>query len=411
MLVAVNGFAGVASYVSNLIMARSLGPVDYGVLSSALAVAVFLSIPAYAGMFVFIRLQAPGLAGAEIRQTEAGLERLGLTVSLAVTAATAILAGSVFRLLRYASPLPLYLAAVTVVPNLFNLLNQGRLAGRKLFAQLAATRLAQALSRVAVSLAGLWFLGNLLLMFGAWMLSYLTGWFSSARFLKRAGAAGWSWRGPFFPPPGAAPGVSRLMLVTAGYAVLGEITLNTDVLVGKHFLAPAAAGVFALVASLGKVGIYLGAPVAMVMLAERGAGGPKKKGGNGVFVPALAATGALGLVITGLYAAGGPVLREMLGATYDLAGGGLVWFALGATFYAVVNVCATALCLNDQPATLLPGVCGWAAFVAAAAVNHGSPLALSVDYLQANVLAALLAGILVVLRNREPAPVRGWGSR
>jgi hypothetical protein len=121
------------------------------------------------------------------------------------------------------------------------------------------------------------------------------------------------------------------------------------------------------------------------------------------FGQTMVATGILGMLVTGLYLAGGSTIRAVSGDGFNVAGGGLVWFSLGATFYALANVCMTMLCINDRPTALWPGLLGWAAFLAGAGFRHGSVLSLSLDYLLANGTMAFTAVFLVICRKRPPA--------
>jgi O-antigen/teichoic acid export membrane protein len=388
---------GVASVVANalgygltVLLTRSYGPAEYGALGALLGVGLIAGIPAGALQYVLARRTAAGDLPAD-RNERAGL-RLSVLVGVVLGGLVVLLSPVEDAFFHLGGPWPALWLGVMLVPYSVQGALLGALLGHERYAAFAGGQVltagARFLAGVATAALSLSVAGAMgALAVGTLLASVVLWWM--------CGPASWQ-----------LPGRPRDLLadlVRACSAIAGVIVLsNLDLLLARHFLAPAASGAYALAALFGKACLW-GAQFVPALVFPRLA---RDGSGRGLLLRsgmAAAAVGAAGILAAAV--AAGPVVRVVAGDDpgYDSAVRLAVPFAVLGTLWALVQLALLAAVAAGDP---LPGRLLWAAVaVEAVAITLGphdsAGAILAIALACTVVLTAVLA--VLVLRDRVPS--------
>jgi len=386
--------ASAVNYASTLVFSRLLSPASFGDLTALLALSVVLAVPTGAAQTVVAeRIASHRAAGDEDRA------RYLLRHALAHVGVVAVLAGALYaaaiplvdRALDLQAPGPAIaltpvIALSFVVPVLL-----GALQGMERFIAFGLMSLAIAVARVAfgvpwVELGG--GSGGAIAGQGLGMLVVLVValWLLRDRLARRGAGA-------------ATSGLRRrpdVRAVSASTAFIGFALLsNLDILLAKVFLDAEEVGIYAALATIGKVVTFLPAAVALVSVpsAARARAGSRER----VRVLRVAALlVALTTAVFAVPAAVAPelVVRVMFGEAYLAARSGVLPIvAAGAGLALLYLLVVYSVTIQDRRwVWLLVG--GVALQVGAIAAFHGSAHEIAV---------AQAVVILVVLLVNEAA--------
>ncbi len=396
--------ANAANYLTNLAFSRLLSPVGYGELSALLALAVVIAVPTGAAQTVL----ANRIATLRTHNDTNGIRDI-MRYSLGHTAAITITVG-----LIYAASIPLVDAAldlkqpgpaIAMIPLLV-----------LLFIQPAELGLLQGLGRFGAFGLTLFALAASRMLFGiAWVL--VGGGAAAAIGGQAVGAAlvlvvcAFLTRG-FVQGPGsrtARRGFTRkptTRTVTATLTFIAfAILSNVDIVLAKVFLTPRQAGIYAAIATVGKITLFLPSAVAFVVVpavaAARASGGDPsrvlRRGGRMVVAIAL-------IAVIPMLVAPQVFVRIMFGAAYASAASGVRPIVLAGMGFALLYLlCSFVAAIADSRWFVLL-VAGVGLQIGAIALFHGSPT--QIAWVQCGGVAVILTanevwGHPLVRRMRE----------
>jgi O-antigen/teichoic acid export membrane protein len=258
--------AGLLGYVFHFVMGRVLGPVGYSLVAAALAAMYLLNLPGLAAQLVsarFVGLASGRGDSAGVRAVIIRLNAVGLAAGLALAGILVLFRGQVLSYLQVAEPAIVYVLAGTAVVSLLVTMNRGALQGERRFVALSGNVVVDMGTRVVLGgmlvAFGIGALGGLVALFLGPLVAYL-----HTLVLHRIATGGQG-------APTDQPSM-RQMGRYAIYAVIGSggviYLFNADVILARHFLPAASAGIYAAGSVLGRAAYFLGLTVATVMFPE-----------------------------------------------------------------------------------------------------------------------------------------------
>ncbi len=257
----VGSFAvSVLNYLYRFIVARMLGPADYGVVAAMLSLAYVVSIPASRVTMIAMKYVSAFQAKRDLRQIRGFFYTLTIYLfpaSFVILLVFLALSGIVAKFLHLSSTLPVILIGLTIIVALVGPLNKGILQGLKRFAGLSLIMVIEASAKVLFAgvLISLSFGANgaVIAIFLAMITSYLCSFVPLRDYIGRERLR-----------------VSLRDLSKYSGAVLlagvgSMILMNADILLVKHFFPAVEAGQYAAASSIGKIILFLSSPIAGVM--------------------------------------------------------------------------------------------------------------------------------------------------
>lgn len=384
--------ANLLGYVLNLVASRQLGPAAYGALGALLGVVLVGNVPALALQTVVARRTAVA-RGASVASASLAY---GLRVALAVLAAGVAVAAPLASWLHLGSvAAPLWVAA-TLFPLTLLGVQQGVLQGGERFSRLALLFVVAAAARVGG--------GLLALAAGGGVTAVVAGSAVGTWLAAVVGLALVHRRSPLGGAP--LPEISRELL-TAGQALLALFVLtNVDLLLARHYLPAAEAGLYAVGAVIAKGAFWLPQFVAVVAFPRLS--DPQR---HGAVVPrAVVAVVSIGAVVVAVTAVFGRlVVRVAAGSSYDALAGEAWLFAAIGSGYALCQLLLFSQLAGRRTrlGTLLWGVVAVEALLITS-VAHGSVAQVAaVAFAASGALA--VAGLALEVRRLE-LPARRPGS-
>ena len=388
-MVVLTSAANVLNYVSSLVFSRLLEPVGFGELTSLLALSVVLTVPLGAAQTVI----AERVAMAKAAHDDARVRYL-IRYALGHVSALALVVGGLYSLciplivsiLDIRQPGPALALAPLVVLTFLSPVTMGVLQGMERFAAFGVLLFATAASR---------------LLFGVpWVM--LGGGAGGAILGQAVGLAAvtiavwWSYRA-WLLPKGA--GVARrgmrrrldLPALSASGAFIGFALLsNLDLVLARLFLDAHEAGVYAAIATVAKVVIFLPSAIAVIMVPR--AARTLATTGSGARILRISAlvvgVAALGCAAPAVLA---PelVVDVMFGDAYNGAVAGVLPAVIAGAALALLFLLATySVTIRDRRWVWLL-VAGVVAQVLAISFVHGSAVELA--WAQAGVMVIVLA--------------------
>jgi len=247
-------------YLMHVVMARSLGPDGYGALASLLAL-MYLRVPVTTTI-QFSAARVTSVLVARGQREEAGglllyLSRRLAPYALAVFIFLLVASPPIASFLNLQSSWLVVLVGLTFFLAAFLSINRGLLQGRQEFGGLGGNLIVEAASRLifALLLVGIgWGVQGATLSYALGMLlAYL-----AALYPLRA------WLAPkaeVLSDLKIDPMALTILMTNVGLALL----FNTDMLVVKHYFPEEMAGTYAALSFIGKIIVFLGGPITMVM--------------------------------------------------------------------------------------------------------------------------------------------------
>jgi O-antigen/teichoic acid export membrane protein len=316
--------ANACAYALNAVVARALGPGEFGAVGALLAIVLLGSVPALALQAVAARRTAVAPTGTRAA-LDRRLLRTGVAVGAGVAAVVALATPLLQDVLRLDDPtavlwLALSLWPLTVVHGL-----QGLLQGRERFAALSGLFVVAGVLRLAGGTLAVVAGGGVAAVFAGTAAGYLLAVVPAAVVVLHGSG----------PGTAAAEGGVVRETGTAALGLLGLVLLtNVDVLLARRHLPARESGLYAVGAVFTKVAFW--APQAVVVLAF-----PSLASGRSASVlrTALLAVGGCGAVLTAGAAVLGPLaVRLVFGEDYvEVGRSAWVFTALGAAL-AVTQV-------------------------------------------------------------------------
>ena len=390
-----------SNYAFSLAMAAVLGPEAYGALGALLALVLVGSVPGLALQAVVARRTALRERGGPVAVARGPWPETRLLVTwagVALGTLVVLAAPALDAFLHLSSTLPVLWLAVALAPTPLLFGVQGLLQGQERFGALAAVMVVGALAKLAA--------GLLLVAAGLGVSGAVAGVATGATLAAAAGlrlAAAAPHRSSHRPGRAAALDLGR-EVGSATVGLLGLFLLaNLDVLLARHYLDPAASGLYALGAVVAKIAFWAPQFVLTVVFTRLvvasdprhllGRSAALIAGFGGLLAAGLAVAGRLGLAV------------PVLGRGYTDVGVLLPLFALLGTGLALTQLLLfEGIATRDRRMGRAVAV-ALVAETAAVAVLHDSAAQI-VTVTLAVVAALASAGWLLLRRrlaHREPA--------
>lgn len=389
LMVIFTGVASALNYASNLAFSRALSTTGYGELTALLAFSVVLAVPTGAAQTVIAERVAVHMADGRIDRV-----RYLVRHALAHVGVIAVLGGAI------------YIAAIPLVVKAFSLEHWGPAAalaplivlafiqpvalgvlqGLDRFRAFGVMLMCIAVGRIAFGLpwalagggAGGALAGQAL---GMLVVLLTAGWLMRDLLLPRGSGAA---RSGFKRKPD-----TRTVSASAAFVCFAVIS-NLDIVLAKIFMSGHDSGIYAALATIGKVVLFLPAAVAVVMVpnaarAEMSAGESSRVlRVAAMFVGGIAVVAAIPAVL-----APHLVIDLMFGSKYSEASQGILPMVIAGGALAMTNLLVVyAVAIRDKRWTLLL-VIGVTLQVVGISLFHGSPT--QVATVQACVAVVVLA--------------------
>lgn len=257
--------ANVLQYVFHAFVSRALGPTDYGVLTSLLALYLIVSVPAGIAQTVitqyvarFRALAEPGRIAGLFGDGVRYLSAAGIVIFVVV----AVLSQPIASFLNVADAVPVIAMASVFIVSGGSTAVIGSLQGLQRFYVISATGFLTALFRLAAAIAfilvGWGAAGALGATTVATLLAALVGLF----FLRDVMATR-------AEEHGLALGVvSRYTLIVLVGTLAFTVLTNVDLIVVKHYFSPEEAGYYSAAATLGKIILFFPGAISTVMFPK-----------------------------------------------------------------------------------------------------------------------------------------------
>jgi O-antigen/teichoic acid export membrane protein len=379
--------AGFLGYVYHFASGRLLGPSAYSVVAAAVSALLLLSLPAPVILTIAMRYTSVAAAQGRLGDIRPLLIRIS-AFSLAIGGAIAIVlvveAPNVARFLQIPDVAVVYWLAPATVLGLLLATTRGAVQGLRRFAALSANLVLDLGSRVVVAialvLAKLGPIGAVLGLIVGPALAYAES-LVLLRGLKRGGA-----------------NEAIAMSDVGQYAIRATVGLigitflfNADVVLAKHYLAPAAAGIYAAGSVLGRVIYFLGVSIAGVMFPEVARLHARDQAHFHVVDMSLLFLGALAVAFTGFYVLVPQLVLIPYGSSFTPVTPFLGTFAAGLSLLALSNLLVTYFLSVNNSRFMIPLVAACVLETALISFFHGGPGEV------ARMLVVTMAALCVVL--------------
>lgn len=377
----------VFAYLLTLAAARTLGPQDYGIFGSMLAIMLVGSVLA-------LGIQAAGakrivLSADGSRAAAAlGVMHSAILAGIAVAAATAVVSPLISWLLHLDGPLVVLLVALNLAPFTWVGGILGVAQGRERNARLAATYAIFGIGRALGGIVAVVLTESIALTLAAMALGTLLAFLAS-----------WLLTRPLVTRPAEHLANFRVDVLHATHALFALFVLtNLDVLLARHFLSATQAGMYAVGAVVTKIAFWLPQFVAMVAyprLADHRRANTLTKG-----AAAVVGIGVLAVGFVALFPSF--VVTFIGGAAYDeLVSEVWIFAAIGSMFGLAQFLLYSQIAASKRAAIAVLWV-AVAALVVLVAFFHDSVLQIAtVVLLIASALAVIGVAELLVERRRE----------
>jgi O-antigen/teichoic acid export membrane protein len=390
-LVVLTSAANVVNYASSLAFSRVLEPVGFGELTSLLALSIVLGVPLGAAQTVLAeRIATARAAGDEARVRYLIRYALGHVTVLAVICGLIYVAciPLVVEALGIREPGPAIALAPLLVLGFVNIMSQGVLQGMERFAAFGVLIFGMAVSRIGFGLPWAWAGGGA----GGAIAGQALG------ILIVHGLLAWRYRAWLIGRgTGAASSGARrridLGAVSASGAFVGFALLsNLDLVLSRVYLDGEAAGIYAALATVAKIVIFL--PSAVTIFLVPSAARAKASTGSGAQTLRLAgllvAGAAVACAIPALLAPG-LLIDVMFGAGYEAAVEGVLPAVIaGAGLSFLYVICVYSVTIRDRR---------WIFLLAAGVALQVTMIALLHDSPEQIAWAQAITAILVLLGN------------
>lgn len=253
--------ANVGAYALNLVVGRLLGPVEFGSFVSLVSVAAILTMPGTGLSTVAAKFAASADVdhqSAALRGLAQFIERLAGWFGLVLAVLMIALAGPIQGFLHLASVAPVIVLAVSFSVSFFVPALRGLLQGLHQFGSLSFNTALEPLIKLiaAIGLIRIGFgVSGAVASYGiAFACCYV-----AARWVLRQTMRG----GSVSPIDRGA--VWRYSLPTMATLIALSLLTSVDVILAKHYFSPADAGIYAGLATIGKIVLYVATPLVAVM--------------------------------------------------------------------------------------------------------------------------------------------------
>lgn len=396
--------ANVLNYVFNLLMGRLLPPTIYGELVSLITLLLIVGVPALTVTTVLAQYTASHWAKGEhasiARLAEAAMEfsfvvgAIGLGLMFALTPLIAsYLKISIAPIIIFDLLLPLSFLSAT---------SSGLLQGLQQFLPISLMNVISASVKFFLSLTLVWAGFSLGGVMAALVIAALLAYGYGILQIRKKITNGKP-DGTRVPWKEIFAGKERYIGLTFATTLLLAVFVNIDLIMAKHYLAPAIAGQYAALSVLGKIitygtGAFLTVLFPMVS-ASRSAGDGHASKYLGL---SLAVVGGAALALVALFSFFPQAITGLLfGNQYVAVSPFLVYFGIAAGFSALSTIFIQFFLASRSHSFIYPLAVCTLAEVVGIAIFHGSIIQIVLSSLATSVL--LIIAMVLVYAFYKPA--------
>lgn len=251
---------GLGNYLYNFFMGRMLGPDDFGVLASLVALIYIISVPSNTINLVtskFVtRLKSQG-RGGDIRGFVIKANKKAFLLGLCLGLIFIIISPLIKNFFHLTSIWPVFCLGIIFLISFLLPVNLGALRGLKKFSRITFNSILLTIFKIGVAVtlvgAGLGVVGALIAVAIARLIGAVNAFFSIKTTGSNSAGVKFEKELWYF----AAPAFFSLLFLTVLY--------NVDVVMVKHFFDPTQAGYYAVLSTLGKVIFFVSGSIGMVI--------------------------------------------------------------------------------------------------------------------------------------------------
>lgn len=260
-------FGSVFSYLLNMLMGRMLGPVAYGELTALMSFMLIIGVAGGAIFTVSMRYSGEMIAGEHfgaLKRFFAFLTRNVLILAAIIILIAALLIKPIAGFFLISNLLPVFITFLSVIAGLLIFINRGFLQGGQKFKAISVLGVVEAVLKLVIAVVlvkiGFALLGAVTAIILGTAITYLLSFiplkkiFPAKREKKTALVYKFDKKEIF--------NYSWPTLLAAIFIMLAT---NLDIILVKHFFPPEEAGLYAAISAIGKIIIYLTAPIIGVM--------------------------------------------------------------------------------------------------------------------------------------------------
>ena len=347
--------AGFFGYVYHFATGRLLGPAEYSVVAAAISALYILTLPGPVLQTIAMRFAslaaARGPGGIRPLMNRIAVLALGLAVVIALI--LVLFGAAATSFLQISDHRVIYVLALATATALLVAGNRGVLLGLRRFVDASVNAAVDTITRVLVALAMIGLGGNAVgAVFGVVVGPGLAYGHSLYLLRKQADEQG--------PREVVSYGeVGRYALPTAAGVIGVTFLFNADVVLAKHYLEPAAAGIYAAGSVLARVVYFLGVTIAGVMFPEVATLHARDETHFHVVDRSLLFLGGVSVAFVASYALFPSLVLIPYGSTFAAVKPLLGLFALALSLLAMSNLLVNYFLSIDNSRFVLPlgGAC------------------------------------------------------
>lgn len=389
---------GALNYAYYPVLGRLMPPAAFGeiqvLVSFFLQFTIFLNVLSLITVNIVANYKDPQKAHRMIFE----LEKVAAYVAVGLVAVS-IIAGEFLReQLKFDSTLPFVALALAMTASIPLTFRSAYARGQKKFGVASISQLLGAGTKILFSamlvVLGLGVTGAIFGIVVAQCIAFLY----AARWAARLG-----FKRPADTHYGTLPDI-RLVVPELKYAAVAFVTLLTitlmmsvDVIAAKYFFDAQTAGLYAGIATVGRIVFFLAAPIAQVLMPLVKIDNPPREN-RGLLMRSLALTvGVCGVFVVGSVFFSEPIIRILMGVDYITYAAVLPELALAICLISVVNlICMYYLSLR-QTMVMVIGIIGIAAMAYFMTLWHDTPQALVRSMLWASIVTLIATGVYVLV--------------
>lgn len=327
------------SYVFHLLMGRSLGPIDYGLLESLISLTYYLSVPIAVLNIAIVKY---------VSQANKDNQRVAdfIRVMVQKSAGMGLLILMIFfltfpwlnTLLKIDSFWLFGAIGLYGYLGIFSTIFSGSLQGMMAFTRLSLISMTTIWIKVglAITLVAFgWGVGGVVgAMLFSLLLSLGWGWY----FVRKKVGFHMAKR---VSPANAFQGMGTYMLAAFFSNLALTSFFTVDIILARHFLSPVQAGQYAALSVLGKIIYFASSPIAMVMFPLVSSKQAKGESHKKTFWLSFVCVVALSLVVSSSYFLFPRLMIKLLfGSGYLEVASFLGYFAVFVSFYSITALFA-----------------------------------------------------------------------
>jgi O-antigen/teichoic acid export membrane protein len=319
------------AYLYHVVFGRLLSLESYGTLAATLAFIGFVSSAVTFFSIVIVKF----VSAADAKHKESLLQwffRKSLYIGI-IVCFISIIATPMLSSFLHINPQIIFLAGPIFLITLLSLVFKSHLQGILKFTQFVVVLNTEMLGRLLFGLVFVYLGWDVFGAITGLFVSLLVGAFLGKMYLRDHTI----WKIPTFPVDTKKIASYSLPILISSFAT--NSLLSSDVLLIKHFFEPRDAGIYASIATIGKIVFYAAAPLNSVMfpmVSQKHANGEKYMK---VFLSSIGLTLAMSLSVLMLFLIIPHfIVGSLYGDRYADASANILWYGIFMTFFTLSSL-------------------------------------------------------------------------